>query len=137
MGLCAAESVESPQERENHQAMVLLWYQALPMALRIRPGNRRVHGSSEAYEPCVEFRRIRKDCSQSDSLRGWSETLPTLDSCYDSRLAPRLNVVVLTVQMFVFGEVQDPLPETVKLVEDVVRGQIIEIVSAPLLLPSS
>jgi len=32
------------------------------------------------------------------------------------------------VQMFVFGEVQEPLPETVKLVEDVVRGQIIEIV---------
>jgi transcription initiation protein SPT3 len=31
--------------------------------------------------------------------------------------------------MFVFGEVQEPLPETVKLVEDVVRGQIIEIVS--------
>ena len=31
--------------------------------------------------------------------------------------------------MFVFGEVQDPLPETVKMVEDIVRGQIIEIVS--------
>ena len=31
--------------------------------------------------------------------------------------------------MFVFGEVQDPLAETVRLVEDVVRGQIIEIVS--------
>lgn len=30
--------------------------------------------------------------------------------------------------MFVFGEVQDPLPGTVKLVEAVVRGQIIEIV---------
>ena len=34
--------------------------------------------------------------------------------------------------MFVFGEVQDPMPETVKLVEDVVRGQIIEIVSQAL-----
>lgn len=31
--------------------------------------------------------------------------------------------------MFVFGEVQGPLPETVKLVEDIVRGQIVEIVS--------
>lgn len=31
--------------------------------------------------------------------------------------------------MFVFGEVQEPLAETVKLVEDIVRGQIIEIVS--------
>ena len=31
--------------------------------------------------------------------------------------------------MFVFGEVQEPLPDTIKLVEDVVRGQIIEIVS--------
>ena len=30
--------------------------------------------------------------------------------------------------MFVFGEVQDPLPETTHLVEDIVRGQIVEIV---------
>ena len=39
--------------------------------------------------------------------------------------------------MFVFGEVQDPLPETVRLVEDVVRGQIIEIVSFNKLRPSA
>lgn len=37
-------------------------------------------------------------------------------------------------QMFVFGEVQDPLPETVRLVEDIVRGQIIEIVTRARLL---
>lgn len=37
--------------------------------------------------------------------------------------------------MFVFGEVQEPLPETIKLVEDVVRGQVIEIVSLSLLSP--
>jgi len=30
--------------------------------------------------------------------------------------------------MFVFGEVQDPLPETVNLVEDIVRSQLIELV---------
>ena len=30
--------------------------------------------------------------------------------------------------MFVFGEVQDPNPETVNLVEDIVRGQIVELV---------
>ncbi|KAJ7457625.1 TFIID-domain-containing protein [Mycena galericulata] len=30
--------------------------------------------------------------------------------------------------MFVFGEVQDPNPETVNLVEDIVRGQIIELI---------
>jgi hypothetical protein len=40
------------------------------------------------------------------------------------------------VQMFVFGEVQDPLPETVRLVEDVVRGQIIEIVRGAVSLSS-
>lgn len=40
-----------------------------------------------------------------------------------------LSLEVADPQMFVFGEVQDPLPETVKLVEDIVRGQIIEIVS--------
>ena len=41
--------------------------------------------------------------------------------------------------MFVFGEVQDPTTETVNLVEDIVRGQIIELVrspSLPLLGPS-
>lgn len=31
--------------------------------------------------------------------------------------------------MFVFGEVADPLPETTMLVEDIVRSQVIEIVS--------
>lgn len=36
--------------------------------------------------------------------------------------------------MFVFGEVQDPNPETVNLVEDIVRSQIIELVSAPCLM---
>jgi len=30
--------------------------------------------------------------------------------------------------MFVFGEVQDPVQETVNLVEDIVRSQIIELV---------
>jgi transcription initiation protein SPT3 len=32
--------------------------------------------------------------------------------------------------MFVFGEVQDPNPDTVNLVEDIVRSQIIELVRA-------
>lgn len=31
--------------------------------------------------------------------------------------------------MFVFGEVQDPNPDTVNLVEDIVRSQVIELVS--------
>lgn len=34
----------------------------------------------------------------------------------------------ISQMMFVFGEVQDPLPETVNLVEDIVRSQIIELV---------
>jgi hypothetical protein len=33
--------------------------------------------------------------------------------------------------MFVFGEVQDPTTETVNLVEDIARGQIIELVRIP------
>ena len=36
--------------------------------------------------------------------------------------------------MFVFGEVQDPNSETVNLVEDIVRSQLIELVSPHLLL---
>ncbi|KAK4688311.1 transcription initiation protein SPT3, partial [Tremellales sp. Uapishka_1] len=40
----------------------------------------------------------------------------------------------ISQMMFVFGEVQDPLSETVRLVEDIVRGQIIEIVTRARLL---
>lgn len=36
--------------------------------------------------------------------------------------------------MFVFGEVQDPSQETIRLVEDIVRGQVIEIVTRARLL---
>ena len=36
----------------------------------------------------------------------------------------------ISQMMFVFGEVQDPMPETVNLVEDIVRSQIIELVRA-------
>ena len=39
--------------------------------------------------------------------------------------------------MFVFGEVQDPTTETVNLVEDIVRGQIIELVRNPIPLARS
>ncbi|KAF7789394.1 hypothetical protein EIP86_000338 [Pleurotus ostreatoroseus] len=34
----------------------------------------------------------------------------------------------ISQMMFVFGEVQDPMPETVSLVEDIVRSQIIELI---------
>ena len=40
----------------------------------------------------------------------------------------------ISQMMFVFGEVQDPLPETVNLVEDIVRSQIIELVSSELVI---
>ena len=33
-------------------------------------------------------------------------------------------------QMFVFGEVQDPNPNAVNLVEDIVRSQVLEIVGS-------
>ena len=35
----------------------------------------------------------------------------------------------ISQMMFVFGEVQDPMSETVNLVEDIVKSQIIELVS--------
>lgn len=34
----------------------------------------------------------------------------------------------ISQMMFVFGEVQEPNPETVNLVEDIIRSQIIELV---------
>ncbi|ODO03231.1 hypothetical protein I350_06076 [Cryptococcus amylolentus CBS 6273] len=43
-------------------------------------------------------------------------------------------MVEIRQMMFVFGEVQTPLSETVKLVEDIVRSQIIEIVTRARLL---
>lgn len=40
----------------------------------------------------------------------------------------------ISQMMFVFGEVQDPMAETVNLVEDIVRSQIIELVSGRVLV---
>ena len=34
----------------------------------------------------------------------------------------------ISQMMFVFGEVQDPNPDTINLVEDIVRGQLVELV---------
>lgn len=54
-----------------------------------------------------------------------------------------LLVRMVGTQMFVAGEIQDPLPETVRFVEDVVRGQVIELVrclppgSLPVLVPAA
>ena len=39
--------------------------------------------------------------------------------------------------MFVFGEVQEPIPETAHLVEDIVRSQIIELVRPSSLYPDA
>lgn len=41
----------------------------------------------------------------------------------------RYRQCINTCQMFVFGEVQDPNPDAVNLVEDIVRSQLIELVS--------
>ena len=46
-------------------------------------------------------------------------------SSFTSWLSPDPELVY---QMFVFGEVQEPIPETAHLVEDIVRSQIIELV---------
>ena len=40
----------------------------------------------------------------------------------------------ISQMMFVFGEVQDPNPETVNLVEVIIRSQLIELVSQAVLL---
>ncbi|KAI0080835.1 TFIID-18kDa-domain-containing protein [Panus rudis PR-1116 ss-1] len=42
----------------------------------------------------------------------------------------------ISQMMFVFGEVQEPLAETVNLVEDIIRGQIIELIIQARLLAS-
>ena len=51
-----------------------------------------------------------------------------------SQMVRSVTVYILTKysnpsQMFVFGEVQDPNMDTVNLVEDIVRSQLIELVS--------
>lgn len=43
----------------------------------------------------------------------------------------------ISQMMFVFGEVQEPMAETVNLVEDIVRSQIIELVRAHMNLSQS
>lgn len=64
--------------------------------------------------------------SEIAAMVGWVLAL----LCFIVILARGLLLTAL--QMFVFGEVQDPLPETTRLVEDIVRGQIIEIVRSSL-----
>ncbi|KAJ2724236.1 Transcription initiation protein spt3 [Coemansia sp. Benny D115] len=44
------------------------------------------------------------------------------------RLAKYRYTTEIQQMMFVFGEVQDPLPETTMLIEDIVRSQVIEII---------
>ncbi|KAJ2834706.1 Transcription initiation protein spt3 [Coemansia furcata] len=44
------------------------------------------------------------------------------------RLARYKYITEIQQMMFVFGEVQDPLPETTMLIEDIVRSQVIEII---------
>jgi hypothetical protein len=44
-----------------------------------------------------------------------------------------LTHLQLPLQMFVFGEVQDPNMDTVYLIEDIVRSQLVELVRAILL----
>jgi hypothetical protein len=39
--------------------------------------------------------------------------------------------------MFVFGEIQEPLTETVNLVENIIRSQLVELVRRPLTFPSA
>jgi len=42
------------------------------------------------------------------------------------------TVFVCLLQMFVFGEIQEPLTETVNLVENIIRSQLVELVCSPL-----
>ncbi|KAJ2262676.1 Transcription initiation protein spt3 [Coemansia sp. RSA 376] len=44
------------------------------------------------------------------------------------RLAKYKYITEIQQMMYVFGEVQDPLPETTMLIEDIVRSQVIEII---------
>lgn len=49
-----------------------------------------------------------------------------------SMVTPKLPLNMIFLQMFVFGEVQDPNNDTVNLIEDIVRSQLVELVRAPL-----
>ncbi|KAJ1735905.1 Transcription initiation protein spt3 [Coemansia biformis] len=52
-----------------------------------------------------------------------------MDKAKDRDRQPRYRYSTEIQQMmFVFGEVQDPLPETTMLIEDIVRSQVIEII---------
>ena len=57
-----------------------------------------------------------------------TSTLRKSHKWYVIRILPMHRCADLREQMFVFGEVQDPYPDTVNLVEDIVRGQLIELV---------
>jgi hypothetical protein len=40
-------------------------------------------------------------------------------------------MILAVPQMFVFGEIQEPLTETVNLVENIIRSQLVELVRPP------
>ena len=78
------------------------------------PAKKTTTASADVSEKKKEY-KYQQEISQM--VRTWktSPTLfPTVYGCF--------------LQMFVFGEIQEPLTETVNLVENIIRSQLIELV---------
>jgi transcription initiation protein SPT3 len=78
------------------------------------PAKKTTTASADVSEKKKEY-KYQQEISQM--VRTWKTSptlLPTVYGCF--------------LQMFVFGEIQEPLTETVNLVENIIRSQLIELV---------
>ena len=65
----------------------------------------------------------------------YQQEISQMVSVKTRRVEQAFPTVVCLLQMFVFGEIQEPLTETVNLVENIIRSQLVELVCS-LLAPT-
>ena len=78
------------------------------------PAKKTTTTSADVSEKKKEY-KYQQEISQMVRTR---KTSPTLSQPF----------LAVFLQMFVFGEIQEPLTETVNLVENIIRSQLIELV---------
>ena len=88
------------------------------------PAKKTTTAAADAGEKKKEY-KYQQEISQMVRARTQSRAsgLPTYFGC--------------SLQMFVFGEIQEPLTETVNLVENIIKSQLVELVRSPLRFDAS
>jgi len=82
---------------------------------------------SSSRFPCLRAKKAIQAAISIWPLRNTNIPRKYLKWFFSEKNRCKVHVFII-LQMFVFGEVQEPIPETVNLVEDIVRSQLIELV---------